>query len=82
MTMPGFGVKSVAAIARASGAPLVPTAGVDLLARPGQALDAGAPLLRIHAATSFALESAVTRAQEALANGGLFRTRAGIPERA
>ncbi|WP_299842653.1 phosphonate metabolism protein/1,5-bisphosphokinase (PRPP-forming) PhnN [uncultured Paracoccus sp.] len=73
MIMPGFGVRAIAAIARTSGAPLVPTAGVDLLALPGDQLKAGAPLLRIHAATSFALERATARAHEALNSGSLFR---------
>ncbi|MBE3639632.1 phosphonate metabolism protein/1,5-bisphosphokinase (PRPP-forming) PhnN [Mangrovicoccus algicola] len=80
MEMPGFGVRSVAAIARATGAPLVPAAGVDLLALPGAHLEPGAPLLRIHAATSFALQAAASRARDALASGQLFRTVPRIAE--
>ncbi|MEC7259809.1 MAG: phosphonate metabolism protein/1,5-bisphosphokinase (PRPP-forming) PhnN [Pseudomonadota bacterium] len=73
MVMPGFGVKSIAAIARATGAPMVPSAGLDLLALPGEELPQGAPLLRIHAATSFALSAARERALMELASGQLFR---------
>ncbi|WP_172327860.1 phosphonate metabolism protein/1,5-bisphosphokinase (PRPP-forming) PhnN [Mangrovicoccus sp. HB161399] len=72
----GFGIKIVSAIARAAGAPLVPTAGVDLLCGPGEEVAAGQPLLRIHAATSYAQQLACGIALKALAEGTLARGQA------
>ena len=69
----GFGVKSLSAIARAAGAPLVANAGVDLLCDPDEEIALGQPLLRIHAATSYAQRLAVQTAQKALDKGTLYR---------
>lgn len=72
MIMPGFGVRAISAIARMAGAPLSPTAGVDLLCIPGQRLTKGAPLFRIHSVTSAALENALRHARAALESESLF----------
>ncbi|WP_138469083.1 phosphonate metabolism protein/1,5-bisphosphokinase (PRPP-forming) PhnN [Poseidonocella sp. HB161398] len=69
---PGFGVWAVSAIARAAGAPLVPTAGVDLLVAPQQSVSHGQPILRIHAATSYALQLAISTAGRAIREGRLI----------
>lgn len=75
----GFGVRAVSGTARAAGAPREPTAGVDLLVGPGATLAPGTPLLRIHAATRFALASAEAVARAALADGSLMRRDDSAP---
>ena len=68
----GFSVKAVSAIARAAGAPIISTAGVDLLVVSGDTLNARQPVMRIHAATSHALQQAVHLAELALEENTLF----------
>ena len=62
---------ALSGIARAAGAPTDKGAGIDLFARAGETVDAGAPLYRIHARTQDGLDAARARVAEDLA----FRIR-------
>lgn len=55
----GIGIRAVADIARAAGAPRVKSAGLDLLVRIGAQVTEGQPLLRIHANSQRALDAAM-----------------------
>jgi thymidine phosphorylase len=55
---------ALSGIARAAGAPVDKGAGLDLFARPGENVVAGAPLYRIHARTEDGLDAARTRVAE------------------
>jgi len=55
---------ALASIARAAGAPVDKGAGLDLFARPGDTVEAGQPLYRIHARTEDGLDAARTKVAE------------------
>ena len=55
---------ALASIARAAGAPRDKGAGLDLFARPGDRVEAGQPLYRIHARTEDGLDAARTQVSE------------------
>ncbi|CAN0488631.1 unnamed protein product [Discosporangium mesarthrocarpum] len=55
---------ALSGIARAAGAPRDKGAGLDLFARPGDAVAAGQPLYRIHARTDDGLDAARTQVAE------------------
>lgn len=55
---------ALSGIARAAGAPTDKGAGIDLFARAGETVDAGAPLYRIHARTQDGLDAARARVAE------------------
>lgn len=55
---------ALSGIARAAGAPVDKGAGIDLFARPGEKVAAGAPLYRVHARTEDGLDAARTRIAE------------------
>lgn len=54
----------LAGIARAAGAPVDKSAGVDLFVRPGDVVERDTPLYRIHARSGAALEIAAAKAAE------------------
>lgn len=55
---------ALSGIARAAGAPVDKGAGLDLFARPGETVAAGAPLYRVHTRTEAGLDAARTRIAE------------------
>ena len=55
---------ALASIARAAGAPVDKGAGLDLFAHPGDRVEAGQPLYRIHARTNDGLDAARTQMAE------------------
>lgn len=65
---------ALSGIARAAGAPIDKSAGIDLFARPGEQVEAGQPLYRIHARTEDGLDAARTRVAEDAAFRILERT--------
>ena len=63
-TVAAFDNYRIATIARAAGAPMDKSAGIDLLAAPGERLASGAPLYRIHASEKADFDFAVAEAGE------------------